>query len=110
MSLRPRKPLMGKRKLIDLYKIESSNEFHNIPTRMTEKQKQEILNQPEKIIKKDSHICEDGEVIKYLITNHDIVRQEITTPMTREDVLSGKMVFSRKPTELMKILNKEYGI
>ena len=48
MSLRPRKPLMGKRKLIDLYKIESSNEFHNIPTRMTEKQKQEILNQPEK--------------------------------------------------------------
>jgi phosphoenolpyruvate carboxylase len=84
--------------------------IHKTPTRMTEKQKQEIINQPEKIIKKDFHICEDGEVIKYLITNHDIVRQEITTPMTREDVLSGKMVFSRKPTELMKILDKEYGI
>ena len=85
-------------------------EIHKTPTRMTEKQKQEIINQPEKIIKKESHICEDGEVIKYLITNHDMVRQEITTPMTREDVLSGKSAFSRKLPELMKILNKEYGI
>jgi hypothetical protein len=79
-------------KELDINQINTNN---NIPS-FTE---EEYEN--EKVIKSDFHICLDGTIINYSITDLDLKRKEFSlTSLPRKEM----------QIELQKILDKEYGV